>query len=119
MPDDRKSKLWKLYRSAAKARAEGYSYQTVNKQIIEKTTDMFGKEGRIPGLASLEKELGIEAESAISTGNIARSAFQGAAFGFGDELYGAAASVIPGGHDYDSARAEFNRRTSGLRKLIQ
>lgn len=110
MPDDRKKKLWKLYRSAAQARAQGYSYQSINERIVNQTTEAFGKDGRVAGLASLEKELGIEAESAISTGNLLRSGFQGAAFGFGDELYGAAAAAIPGGHDYESARAEFNTR---------
>lgn len=104
MPDGKKDKatLWKVYRAAVKARDAGYGYNDINKYIHDKTG--------IPGIASLEKALDIPVESSISAKNLARSAYQGATFGFGDEIAGAVAQAIPGGHDYESMRAEMNTR---------
>lgn len=104
MPDGKKDKatLWKVYRAAVKARDAGYGYNDINKYIHDKTG--------IPGIASLEKALDIPVESSISAKNLARSAYQGATFGWGDEIAGAVAQVVPGGHDYESMRAELNTR---------
>lgn len=49
-------------------------------------------------------------------GGLARSALQGAAFNFGDELAGLGAAVVPGGQGYREARDEFRRNDEAFHK---
>lgn len=106
--------LLKLLMAAREARKQGISEADISAEISRRTNGQFNSAGEV--FAALEGREGGFGEGVADFG---RAVAQGASFGFGDELAGLVAGILPGGRSREEATALSRERLEQMDPLLR